>query len=152
MTLVIIRGLIRDILFYKRIWNNMVSHMNERMRIVTNEIIECYNQLRKYETDGCTLDELRKALIDTRNSAEELPSLLALMLKENPSQTEAVKELAKIFKVPFLSTLRVHILSMANMPTDIDSNWIKTQANMAVTYINFDGYIDSLRIMSSFLH
>ena len=129
----------------------MVSHTMERMLNVTNEIIESYNQLRKYETDGCTFDELRKSLIHARDTAEELPPLTALMLKENPSQIDTVKEFVKIFKVPFLSTLKVHILSVSNIPKDIGSDWIKTQATMAVTYMNLDGFIDGLRVLGSFL-
>ncbi len=85
-----------------------------------------------------------------KNSNEELTPLMKTLFREHPNKIQGLATLAKIFKVTFIPTLKIHLLYLKQ--TEVQSNGLlKIQARLAITYLNVDGCIDNLRIIRSYL-
>ncbi len=115
-----------------------------------NRILTGYEKLHHYEEHGCTYAEIKKELVQLKNTSEELTPLMKSLFKDNPTRIQGITTLSNIFKVTFLPTLKVHLLYLKQTEGLNDSH-LKIQARLAITYLNVDGCIDNLRIIRSYL-
>ena len=127
------------------------------MKIIVEKILEninrvllCYDRLHHYEENGCTYGEIKKELVQLKNTNEELVPLMKSLFKDNPTGIQGISTLSNIYKVNFLPTLKVHLLYL-KQTENLNDDLLRIQARLAITYLNVDGCIDSLRIIRSYL-
>lgn len=128
----------------------MSDKATDRLFHILDEITISYDKLRKYESEGCSKNDLEKILIHVRDVVGEIPSMMTVWYKENPSQMPIIQQFIPIIRPSFTQTLHMQLLLFASTPNP-DSAWIKTQIEMAIGYINGDGWIDIIKAFRTFL-
>ncbi|MGI0026858.1 MAG: hypothetical protein ACREAD_03350 [Nitrosopumilaceae archaeon] len=128
----------------------MIKNITEEILSNINKIVNSYEKLHEYEIKGCTSVEIKKELQLLKNTTEKLYPLMMQLFKENQSKIKGISTLASIFKVTFLPLLKIHLLYLSQI-NESDTNLLKIQSRLAITYLNIDGSIDNLRIIHSYL-
>lgn len=128
----------------------MVGHSVDRILSLLDSIISSYDKLRDIESKGCSKNELEQELINIRDTAGEVPSLLSQIFKENPNQLQLITQYAPLFKMSFVSTIAIMIPSI-KMHENPSIEWLKTQASLAIALMNENGTIDLLKAVQTFL-
>ncbi|MDE1819082.1 MAG: hypothetical protein KGI19_10825 [Thaumarchaeota archaeon] len=123
----------------------------ERIREFLGRIIESYENLKKFELNGCTKDELRTELINLRNACEELPSLFVLTAKDLNFDIQKVTPLASLMKLDFLQGIKIMIMTLSEPYYASNKDELKRQANLAVTFMNLNGSVDTFRLLHGLL-
>ncbi len=114
------------------------------------KIFDSYDKLHEFETTGCTTEQIKEELIGIKESTEKLSVSMTRLFKENPSQIKGIPTLSGIFKVTYLPTLKIHLLYLSQI-RESDTDLLKIQSRLAITYLNVDGCIDNLRIIHAYL-
>lgn len=128
----------------------MVIHIVEKILHNINKILNSFEKLHEYETKGCTREEIKKELLLLKTGTEELIPLMNKLFKDNPSQIQGLPTLSNIFKITFLPTLKIHLLYLSRIK-ESNIDLLKIQARFAITYLNVDGCVDSLKIIHAYL-
>lgn len=128
----------------------MPSALVEQILRNISKIIDSYEKLHIYETEGCTLDQMRKELVSLKDSTEKLSPLMLKLFRENPTQVKGVSTLSGIFKITYLPTLKIHLLYLSQLKKSPD-DLLRIQSRLAITYLNVDGCVDNLRIIHAYL-
>lgn len=127
----------------------MVNHSIERIMVLIESIVSSYDKLRKFESDGCSKEDLEKELIMIRDTTDEIPSLLTQIIKENPSYAQLMTTYAPLFQMPFISTLTMMIPTI-KMQENATKEWLKTQASLSIAFMNQNGTIGLLKAVQTF--
>lgn len=122
----------------------------DRLIHIIDEITKSYDNLRKFESEGCTKGELEKLLIHIRDVSGEIPSMVTVFYKENPASIPMLEKFIQILKPPFLQTFYYQLLLFATTPNP-DAAWLKTQVAMTIAIMNGDGWVDGLKAIRTFL-
>lgn len=128
----------------------MTKIIVEKILFDLNKILNSYDNLHSYEKRECTYGKIKRELLSINNVTEELIPLMKKLSKENPSQIKGLSTLSTIFKITYLPTLKVHLLYLSQIQ-ESDTDLLKIQARLAITYLNIDSCIDNLRIIHSYL-
>jgi hypothetical protein len=125
------------------------KHIVEKIVININKVVECYEKLHAYEKDGCTYDEIKKDLRVLQSSTIHLITLMASLKKDN-AMISGLSTLQSIFKITYLPVLKIHLLYLDRIQ-EYDSDLLKIQARLAMTYLNVDDCVDNLKIIRASL-
>ncbi|MDE1766865.1 MAG: hypothetical protein KGI27_11435 [Thaumarchaeota archaeon] len=128
----------------------MAKALVEQVLHDINKIFDSYDKLHEYERTGCTTEQIKKELVMLKESTEKLSPLMTRLFKENPSQIKGISTLSSIFKITYLPTLKIHLLYISQIK-ESKTDLLKIQSRLAITYLNVDGCIDSLRIIHAYL-
>lgn len=129
---------------------NMSDSSHDRLIHILNEFAKSYDKLRIYESESCSKDELEKLLVHIRDVAGEIPSMLTIMFKENPSAIPMLQPFIQMLKPPFLQTLHLQLI-LFSTTLNPDLTWVQTQVKMTIGYMNGDGWVDGIKAMRTFL-
>lgn len=129
----------------------MSNHTIERIRDVLSHIIDSYDNLKKLESTGGTKDQLRNELIILRDACDELPSLFIQTAKDANLDFNKILPLASIFKADFINGIRALIMTLSEPNFPSTEDWIKKQANLAVTMMNLNETINTYRMIYALL-
>ena len=127
----------------------MVDHTLERIKDIIETITTSYDKLKEFEKNSCPKEQLENELIIIRDTAGEIPSLLAQLFKEHPEQMQSLLHVGSMFKMSFVSTISLMIPLIKQQPT-ITNDWIKTQSSMAIALMNENGNMDALKGILTF--
>jgi len=128
----------------------MTDHTIERIAEIIMTITTSYDQLKEFEKNGCTKEKLENELISIRDTAGEIPSLLAQIFKEHPEQMQSLLNLVPMFKMPFTGTISL-MIPLIKQQQNITDDWIKTQSSMAIALMNENSTMDALKAILTFL-
>ncbi|MEO9307900.1 MAG: hypothetical protein ABI342_06295 [Nitrososphaera sp.] len=127
----------------------MSKHTIEKIISNINNVVECYEKLHTYEKNGCTYDDIKKDLKTLHRSTIQLITFMANLKKED-AKIPGLSTLQNIFKITYLPVLKIHLLYLDRIK-ERDSDLLKIQARLAMTYLNVDDCVDNLRIIRASL-
>ena len=127
----------------------MQDSSRERLLNFLDSLTNSHDKIRRFESEGCTKEQLEEELRHIRDVAGNFPSIFTVMLKESPSNLSLIKDLMAVLRPPFVQLLNMQLVLFTMNPNP-DKNWIKMQIVMALGNLNSDGYIDGLKAFKEF--
>jgi hypothetical protein len=127
----------------------MVDHTIERIKGIIETIVTSYDKLKEFEKNSCQKEQLENELINIRDTAGEIPSLLAQIFKEHPEQMQSLLSIAPLFKMPFVTTISL-MIPLIKQQQSITDDWIKIQSSMAIALMNENSAMDALKAILTF--
>lgn len=127
----------------------MSSHVVDRIKDYLEQLIESYNKIKQIELNGSTKEELRKELIQIRDSCEELPALFAQTAKEANLDFDKIKSITDLFKIDFLNGIRAQIMVLTQSNSSDNVEAMKVQASMTVALMG--NYIGTCKFIYTLL-
>lgn len=114
-----------------------------------NKILNSYDRLHEFEKKGCTYEQIRKELVTIKNSTESLSSIIPKLMKVRSINVET-QNINDVFKISYFPTLKIHLVYLSENQ-ESKNELLKIQARLAITYLNVDECMNSLKILRTLL-